>query len=175
VFATFIVEELPVGAVGLTLAAVFAAAMSSSLSALAAAGVRDFYLPLIDPHATPERTLKVTRRLTVFFGALQIGAAVGAQMVAGAIVESALSIASLTTGILLGIFFLAVLTKRVGERAALVALVGGLGTMVFVVFGTSVAFTWYAVIGASVTFVLGLVASRLLGPDKGDRRLEIST
>jgi Na+/proline symporter len=175
VFATFIVEELPVGAVGLTLAAVFAAAMSSSLSALAAAGVRDFYLPLFDPHATPERSLRVTRRLTVFFGVLQIGAAVGAQLVAGAIVESALSIASLTTGILLGIFFLAVLTRSVGERAALVALVGGLGTMVFVVFGTSVAFTWYAVIGASVTFVLGLVASRLLGPDKVDRRLENST
>ena len=49
VFATFIIKELPVGAVGLTLAAVFAAAMSSSLSALAAAGVRDFYLPLFDP------------------------------------------------------------------------------------------------------------------------------
>jgi SSS family transporter len=160
VFATFIVEELPVGALGLTLAAVFAAAMSSSLNALASAGVRDFYLPLIAPHATPERQLRVTRRLTILFGVLQIAAGIGGQLVRDrAIVEAALSIANFTTGIVLGIFFLGVLTRRVGEHAALAALIGGLAVMFFVAFGTKIAYTWYAVIGTSATFAIGILAS----------------
>jgi SSS family transporter len=160
VFATFIIDELPVGAVGLTLAAVFAAAMSSSLNALASAGMRDFYLPLFDTNPTPERTLRVTRRLTVLFGVLQIAAGIGGQLVRDrAIVETALSIAGFTTGIVLGVFFLGVLTRRVGERAALVALVGGLIVMFYVALATNIAYTWFAVIGSIVTFVLGMVSS----------------
>ena len=76
-------------------------------------------------------------------------------------VEAALSIANFTTGIVLGIFFLGVLTRRVGERAALVALTGGLAVMLYIAFGTRIAFTWYAVIGASATFVLGVLVSLL--------------
>ena len=64
VFATFIVEELPVGAVGLTLAAVFAAAMSSSLSALAAAGVRPEDVDLVVPHQPTVRILEETAART---------------------------------------------------------------------------------------------------------------
>ena len=164
VFVTFIVEHLPMGAVGLTLAAVLAATMStisSSLNSLAAVASRDFYFPLIAPQATPVQSLRVTRGLTVVFGLVQIGVAVCGQYLQGPVIEAVLAIAGFTTGIVLGIFFLGVLTRRVSQPAALTALVCGLSGMTYLAFGTKLSWTWFALAGSCGTFVLGLAASVL--------------
>jgi SSS family transporter len=167
VFATFIIEELPIGAVGLTLAAVFAAAMSTlsgSLNSLAAATVNDFYLPLTGRDPAAKGTLRVTRGLTVLFGLVQIGVGIGGQFFAQSVVDNVLGIAGFTTGIVLGLFFLGVFTRRVGQQAALVALVGGLTGMTFVWLKTPIAWPWYVLIGSSGTFVLGWLVSFVLPP-----------
>ena len=172
VFAHFIVHQMPVGLLGILLGAVFAAAMStlsSSLNSCATAAVSDFYAPLLGSRVTASKKLRATRAFTVLFGMLQIGVGIAGQWVTGTVVASILGIAAFTTGIVLGIFFLGIFTERVGQRAALVALVVGLAGMSWVSFGTSLAWPWYALVGSAGTFAVGLVASfiwpRESGPD----------
>jgi solute:Na+ symporter, SSS family len=51
------------------------------------------------------------------------------------------------------------LTKRVGEIAAMCGMCVGLGLMLYVRFATPIAFTWYVVIGTVATFATGMLAS----------------
>jgi SSS family transporter len=165
VFATFIVEKMPVGMVGLTLAAVFAAAMStlsSSLNSLAAAAVNDFYVPICKPADDSRRTLRITRGFTALFGLVQIGVGIGGQFLASDVVGSVLAIASFTTGIVLGLFFLGIFGRRADQRCALIALVGGLAGMTWVKFQTGLAWPWFVLIGSLGTLALGLAASLVL-------------
>ncbi len=98
---------------------------------------------------------------TVIFGLLQIAVGIGAQRLATAVVNNVLAIASVTAGLLLGIFALGVCTRRVGQRAALVGLVAGILVLALVGLRTQVAYTWHAVIGVLATFSAGLAASYL--------------
>ena len=81
----------------------------------------------------------------------------------GSVLEAGLSIASVAYGGLLGVFLLGVLTRRVGEKAAMAGMVAGFATMVYVWVFTPIAFTWYVAIGTSVTFLVGYLASLVRG------------
>ncbi len=72
-----------------------------------------------------------------------------------------MSIASIIYGSLLGVFLLGLLTKRVGEIAAMFGMCAGLALMLYVRFETPIALTWYVLIGTTATFVTGLAASFL--------------
>src|SRR5215210_5333769 len=157
VFARFILDELPVGLVGLLLGAIFAAAMTSSLNSCATVAVNDIYLP--GRRVPPERQLRLTRILTALFGAVQIAVGIAGQWVQSSIVSSVLGIAAFTTGIVLGVFFLGMFTRRVGQRAALAGLVAGFAGMTWIYFGTSLAWPWYALAGSLLTSAVGLAAS----------------
>lgn len=159
VFARFILDELPVGLVGLLLGAIFAAAMTSSLNSCATVAVNDLYLPLARREVSPERQLRLTRVLTALFGAVQIAVGIASQWVTSSIVSSVLGIAAFTTGIVLGVFFLGLFARRVGQRAALAGLVLGFAGMTWIFFGTSLAWPWYALMGSLLTFTAGLAAS----------------
>ena len=78
---------------------------------------------------------------------------------ARSVVTNVLDIASLTAGLLLGLFALGVLTKRVGQSAALIGLLFGLSVLMWIKFMTSIAWPWYALIGASSTFAAGMIGS----------------
>jgi Na+/proline symporter len=162
VFAGFIVAHLPVGIAGLTLAAVFAAAMStlsSSLNSSASSTVNDLYLSVVRHPPSPERLVVISRGLTVAFGLVQIGVGIVAQHFTQHVVTEVLAIASFVTGILLGIFLLGVLTHRVGQAAALIGMLVGISAVTCAKFQTGLAWPWYAAVGATITFVTGLVAS----------------
>ncbi len=162
VFARFILDEMPVGVLGLLLGAIFAAAMStlsSSLNSCATAAANDLYLPWAGARATPERQLRMTRTLTAVFGLVQIGVGIAGQWVTGAVVSSILGVAAFTTGIVLGVFFLGIFAPRVGQRAALAGLVLGLAFMTWVFFATPLAWPWYALVGSLGTVAAGLAAS----------------
>ncbi len=164
VFARFILDEMPVGVVGVLLGAIFAAAMSTlsgSLNSCATAATRDLLVPLLRRPLAPERELSVTRWLTALFGALQIAVGIGGMWVKSSVVESVLGIAAFTTGIVLGVFFLGILCTRVGERAALTGLVGGLAAMTAIYFATPLAWPWFALVGSALTFAIGWMASFL--------------
>jgi len=172
VFIRFIVEQLPHGVIGLVAGAVFAAAMStlsSSLNSSATALVTDFYRPLVRPDASPLHLLRVTRAFTLFFGLVQILVALGGPLLSQTVVESVLTIAGFTTGIILGVFFLGIFTRRVGQRAALAGLLLGLATITAVAFGTRLAWPWYTLVGSLSTLAFGLLAS-LAWPAQVDPR-----
>ncbi|HWM92523.1 MAG TPA: sodium:solute symporter [Thermoanaerobaculia bacterium] len=167
IFARFILDELPVGMVGLLLGAIFAAAMTSSLNSCATVAVNDLYLP--GRRVSPERQLRLTRILTAVFGAVQIAVGIAGQWVQSSIVSSVLGIAAFTTGIVLGVFFLGMLPRRISQRAALAGLVAGFAGMTWVYFGTSLAWPWYALAGSLITVAAGLAASYFKFPGEARR------
>ncbi len=157
VFAWFIVKFLPAGLTGLTLAAVFAAAMStlsSSLSASATAVVADF-------GRGRETSVRSTRVWTGFFGLVQMGIALLAAELSRSVVDEALAIAGFTAGVLLGVFLLAAFSPRSTQRSAVAGMLVGTIVVALVHFQTPTAWVWYALIGASVTSLVGLGCARL--------------
>jgi hypothetical protein len=80
------------------------------------------------------------------------------------VVSNALAIASFTTGILLGLFLLGILTRRVGQPAALAGLAAGVAAVTYAKFGTPLAWPWFALVGSSTVFAVGLAASLVLPP-----------
>jgi SSS family transporter len=169
-YPAFIWDSLPVGVAGLAMAAILAAAManlSAALNSLASATVVDFYQPLTGGRYSPEHYLRISRFSTIFWGAVLAAiAAVASQW--GSVLESGLSIASVTLGILLGVFLLGILTHRPGERAAITGVVAGAAVMLFVKLETKIPFTWWVLIGSSVTFGTGYMASFVLN-DRNSR------
>jgi Na+/proline symporter len=75
----------------------------------------------------------------------------------GPVLEAGLSIASIAYGGLLGVFLLGLLTRRVGEKAAMAGMVAGFAMMIYIWLATRIAFTWYVVIGAGTTFLVAYV------------------
>ncbi len=167
VFARFILDEIPVGVLGVLLGAIFAAAMStlsSSLNSCATAASNDLIFAAKDGDAIPSdpaKRLRTTRVLTVVFGLLQIGVGIGGQWVTAAVVSSVLGIAGFTTGIVLGVFLLGMYAPEVGQRAALAGLILGLATVTVVFFATPLAWPWFAVVGSLSTYASGRLAARI--------------
>ena len=73
--------------------------------------------------------------------------------------DTVLSIASFTNGPILGLFFLGTLTRRVRQNGALAGVIAGIAVMVFVWAGLNVSWQWYVLIGSTVTFIVGYMAS----------------
>jgi len=166
VFSHFIVNDLGRGLVGITLAAVFAAAMStlsSSLNSSATALINDIYLPLRGRELTPKRQLTISRIATAGFGVLQMGIAMAGHYVGTteSTVSNVLAITGFATGPVLGMYFLAVLVRRVDQRSALIGFVVGLVALSTIYWTTSVYWLWYAVIGSMITLASGTAASFL--------------
>jgi SSS family transporter len=161
VFSHFIVTQLPTGVVGLVIAGLLAAAMSSSLNALASTSLKDFYQPLIAPDRTERHYMKVSHALTALWGVVQIGAALYAIGRDRRIVDTVLSIASFTNGPILGLFFLGTLTRRVRQSGALVGVIAGVATMIYIWARVNVSWQWYVLIGSAVTFAIGYGTSLL--------------
>ena len=149
------------------MAAILAAGMSNlsaALNALSSTTIMDFYRPLVgrrSPDRPETHFLGLARWATVAWGAVLFLVGLVARNW-GSVLEAGLTIASILYGSLLGVFLLGLLTKRVQERAAIAAMIAGLFTMIYVKQFTQVAFTWYVLIGTSVTFLSGLAASFML-------------
>lgn len=167
VFASFIIDHLPTGIKGLTLAAVFAAAMStlsSSLSSTTSALVNDFYLPLTSTSKQPAELVKTSRLFTALFGIAQITVGIASQSISSSVVGNVFSIAAISTGLILGIFFLATFSKHASQASALLGFLVGLIAVLYVAFAMqdSVAWPWYTLIGASTVFLTGVLVSTFL-------------
>ena len=163
--AYFIVDYLPIGLVGITLAAVFAAAMStlsSSLNASATVWVKDIYKPLYS-ESDDSRQLKVGRIATLFFGVLQI---VIALVVAGvgfdeSTVSLVLKISGFAAGPVLGLYFLAVYVPKASQKTVLTGFFIGVVCISYAALATPLYWPWYAVFGSIVTFFTAWVISRI--------------
>jgi Na+/proline symporter len=158
IFALFIVEWLPPGVTGLLIAGVFAAAMSSlssTINSLASATAYDYWAPMAGAEGDEARVLRAGRVFTLLWAALLIaGAVVFIPLSRGtSAVEVALAVASVVYGGLLGAFALGVLTRRPGQKAAIVGMAVGIGSVT--VMQGAMAWPWYALVGTLVTFGVG--------------------
>lgn len=165
IFPNFIVAHLPTGAVGLVLAAIFAAAMStlsSSLNSSSAASLADFYIPATAHRHSDAHYLKVSRIMTAVWGVLQITVAIVAITLSSRVVDEVLGIASFTNGVILGVFLLGTLTRRVGQMAAFAGILVGASLMLALKLFTGVSWQWYVLAGSITTFLAGLAASAIV-------------
>ena len=173
VFPNFITQHLPSGLSGLVVAAIFAAAMSSSLNSIAATAVNDLYKPF-RPNKSDRHYLKVSHWLTLFWGAVQIGVALLMRRQNRSALDLALSVAALINGPVLGVFLVGTFLRRVSEPPALIGMASSIIVMLFVYFRTKIAWTWYGVIGSSVTFLVAWAVSYAFAPAPKERRDELA-
>jgi len=161
IYPTFIVSRMPHGISGLLIAAILAAAMSNlsaALNSLSSSSMMDFYFRF-HPEALETKRLRLARMTTVAWALLLFGLAVLALHRVGRVVEVGLQIAMVAYGALLGVFLLGVLTRRANQNGAILGMIGGLATEVYLWRWSATAFTWWVPIGTCVTFLVGYVAS----------------
>jgi Na+/proline symporter len=161
VFPTFVTTYMPIGIVGLLIAAIFAAAMSTisaELASLSTATVIDFYRRFMRPVADDAHYLAVSRIATAFWGLFASGVAIFAAEL-GSLIEVVNRFGSYFYGSILGVFILAVGFPRATPTGAFVGLIGGMTAVGFAATLTDVAFLWHNVTGAVAVVVIGLLVS----------------
>ncbi|HMC54836.1 MAG TPA: sodium:solute symporter [Gemmatimonadaceae bacterium] len=189
IFPTFIIEQMPHGLVGLLLAAILAATMSThsgAINSLAAASTHDIYLPITGRAHDDPRTLKVGKLFALAWGVVLTGGALlFPEDQKTPVVVIALSIASFTYGGLLGGFFLGIFWPRARQRDAILGMAVGIAAMGLIVFakqlapalafvrpltscgpkGTDscIAWPWYVLIGTTITLLVGIASSYVGG------------
>lgn len=179
IFPTFIIEKMPHGLLGLIVAAIVAATMSThsgTINALAAATTHDIYLPITGRSPDDPRTLKVGKMFALAWGLVLTFGALLFKAQGTPVVVIALSIASFTYGGLLGGFFLGLFWDRANQRDAITGMSVGITAMGFIVFAkqliaafpqmagslggvASIAWPWYVLIGTTLTFATGVLSS----------------
>jgi solute:Na+ symporter, SSS family len=163
VFPDFITHHLPTGLAGLVVAAIFAAAMSSSLNSVAATALNDLYRPLkarlgyapIAPLDADRQALRVSKGFTIAAGLAQILVGLAVRHSPVSALDNVLAVASLLNGPVLGVFLLGALTKNAGPRSALAGMLVGIVVILSVRSFTAIAWPWYAAIGSLTTVATG--------------------
>ena len=183
VFPTFITTRMPIGLVGLMIAAIFAAAMSASageLNSLASATIIDFYRRHFVKNATDTHYLRASKLATIGWG---LFACVVAMYAAnqGSLIEVVNKYGSFFYGSLLGVFILAILTKYATATGAFWGLIAGMAVVFTIAYSPwwwplarwthDIAFLWYNVIGAVVVVVVGSAVSAI-GAGAEKKRVE---
>jgi len=168
VFPTFITTVMPIGLVGLMIAAIFAAAMSASggeLNALATATVIDFYKRHVRKDANDGHYVLVSRLATFAWGLFACFVAMRAAN-QGSLIEVVNRYGSVVYGSLLGVFILAIGTKRATARCAFLGVIAGMAAVLTVYTRMPwIAFLWHNLIGAAVVVVVGMAISYTQRPD----------
>ena len=164
VFLHFILNNLPIGLIGLLLAVFFCAAMSSTaseLNALASTSLIDIYKRTINPNLSNERYVTVAKGLTVMWGLIAILFASVVSLFEN-LIEFVNIIGSLFYGTILGIFLVAFFFKQVGAKAVFIAAIITEAIVIFIFSQDWVAFLWLNLIGCVSVIVIGLVLQLLI-------------
>ena len=161
ILPVFVVNELKNGLAGFIVAAIVAAALSPSLNAMAATTVSDFYLPYLNPSADQATQLRVSKQATVAWGIVQLAVAVGAQFMNQSVLNAGLAVLSFASGSVLGAFLLGTLAPSVRERDTFAGMIAGLMVMTAVWWLSTIAFTWYVLIGAVTTCLVAFMFARV--------------
>ena len=166
IFLTFILNYLPNGLIGLLLAVIFSAAMSSTageLNALAATTTIDYYKKFWSKKDDGQKDLRMSKYFTVGWGILAITIALTAGLFEN-LIQLVNILGSLFYGTILGVFLLAFFFKKVDSRAALLAGITGQITVLIIhfmkVFGLiELSYLMYNLIGCSIVVLFGLLTT----------------
>jgi SSS family solute:Na+ symporter len=158
IFIRFVLDQFPHGLIGLLIAVILCAAMSSSAGALSALGsttVVDFYRLSFRPNQSDAHYLTAARVSTALWGAFAVGFA-GFAALLDNLIQAVNILGSLFYGPMLGVFALGFLTKSVRGTSAFIATLGGQASVLLVFAFSQISFLWYNVIGCAVVVALGL-------------------
>lgn len=161
IFPSFVIRYFPAGILGLIIAAIMAAAMSamdSELNALSTVTVMDIYKRHLKPVADERHYLLVSRVSTALWGTFAASFAMYAGAL-GSVVVAVNKVGSYFYGSLLGVFVLAIATKRATGRGAFWGLLAGMASVYLASRTTDIAFLWFNILGCVVVVVVGYVLS----------------
>ena len=157
----FILQQLPIGLVGLLIVAIIMAAtdtIAGELNSLSTATVIDFYKRLVKQEATDAHYLRVSKVATGLWGLFACGVAVWAAEL-GSLIEVVNRFGSFFYGSILGVFILAVAVPRATGHGAFSGLLAGMASVAWAASFTKLAFLWHNVIGATAVVVVGVLVS----------------
>ena len=167
VFITFILSELPHGTIGLLVAVMFAAALSSKAAELAALGTTttiDLWRHFRPLAAADEgRNVRVARRFTAMWGVVAVAFALFAGF-AENLIEAINILGSIFYGVLLGLFLVAFFLRRVGGSAVFFAALAAEGLVIAMYFSLNIGYLWYNIIGCAACVAFSLALQAVLPP-----------
>ncbi len=164
VFLTFVMQNLPAGLVGVLLAAIFCAAMSataSGLNSLASTSVVDVWKRLLWRGRTDHEYVRISRWMTVFWGAFCIAFALYANQL-GSLIVAVNKVGSFFYGTMLAIFLIAFYAKHVGEKAMFIGAAIAMAAVILCAMFTNMAWLWWNVVGCVVGVVAALMVQMVL-------------
>lgn len=173
IFLTFVLNFLPTGLIGLLLAMIFSAAMSSTageLNALASTTTIDFYKKYFSKSDDEKKDLRISKLLTVGWGVLAIIVALTAGLFDN-LIELVNILGSLFYGTILGVFLLAFFFKRVQAKATLIAAISAQITIfiihiLYVFKFIEISYLLYTFIGGIMVVVVGLMLQQFFNPSE---------
>jgi SSS family transporter len=161
VFISFVLQYMPHGLIGLLVAVIMMAAMSSTageLDALGTTTASDIWKRMVRPNLTDEELARVSRIFTAMWGVVALGFALFASLLDN-LIEAVNILGSLFYGTVLGIFLTAFLVRRAGAFAVLVGAAFG-QTTVLIMYGVStLGFLWYNLIASVVVLIVAWLIS----------------
>ena len=161
IFPSYLINYVPAGILGLMIAVIFAAAMSSldsELTALSSATVIDLYQRHLRPDASEKHLLRVSKLATLFWGLFGCGVALYAGQL-GSLLEAVNQVGSFFYGSLLGVFLLAFMVKTSNGNGAFWGLLAGMGSVFIVAQTTDISWLYYNVVGSLTVLVVGTIVS----------------
>ncbi|MBL1214910.1 MAG: sodium:solute symporter [Ignavibacteriae bacterium] len=159
IFLSFVLGFLPVGLVGLVLAAILSASMSSTsaeLNALASTSVMDIYKRMIKKEGSDKHYLIVSKLATIMWGGFAIFFALFANSL-GSLIEAVNILGSLFYGTILGIFLVAFYIKKVGGNSVFIAALIAEVIVLLLFFFTDIPYLWFNFIGCVIVVLLALI------------------
>jgi solute:Na+ symporter, SSS family len=159
IFLSFVINYLPMGLIGLILAAIFSASMSSTsaeLNALASTSVIDIYKRLLNKKMNDRHYLFVSKLATIFWGLFAITFALFANRL-GSLIEAVNILGSLFYGTMLGIFLVAFYLKKINGTATFLAALIAEATVILCYIFTQIPFLWFNLIGCLLVVFLSLL------------------
>ena len=161
VFLTFILNYLPQGLVGLLIAVIISAAMSSTageINALSSTTMVDFYRRFSKTEKSDTQSINLSKWLTLGWGILAIIFALSAQLVEN-LIEAVNILGSVFYGTILGVFLTAFFLKKVGSRAVFTGIIVGQLTVFVLFYYEAVGYLWFNVIGCAIVMIVSYITS----------------
>jgi Na+/proline symporter len=161
VFLTFILNYLPKGIIGLLIAVIISAAMSSTageINALASTTMVDFYQRLGKKELNDQEKVTVSKWFTLLWGAIAITFALFARLVEN-LIEAVNILGSVFYGTILGVFLTAFFLKFVKAKSVLIAAILAQATVFILFFSKQIdiSYLWYNLIGCALVFFGALI------------------
>jgi solute:Na+ symporter, SSS family len=166
VFITFVLDHLPHGIIGLLLAVIFAAGLSSTsaeLNALGSTTTVDLYRHVLRTDATDAHYVAVSKWFTGCWGIMAVGFALYSNLVEN-LIQAVNILGSVFYGVILGMFLVAFFFKRVGGTAVFFGAVLAEILVLACYFTLSIGYLWYNPIGVVACVIFSLVLQAALGP-----------